>query len=50
MNEALREFERRYPGLDQMMIPWAEGMGPKEVREPLTWFAREVMPAFRPGR
>ena len=24
---------------DQMMIHWAEGMGPKEFREQLTWFA-----------
>ena len=29
-----------------MMIHWAEGMGPKEFKEQLTWFAREVMPAF----
>ena len=29
---------------------WAEGTGSKEFGEQLTWFAREVMPAFRPGR
>jgi alkanesulfonate monooxygenase SsuD/methylene tetrahydromethanopterin reductase-like flavin-dependent oxidoreductase (luciferase family) len=44
--EGIRYFESRYPGLDQMMIHWAEGMGPKEFKEQLTWFAREVMPAF----
>jgi alkanesulfonate monooxygenase SsuD/methylene tetrahydromethanopterin reductase-like flavin-dependent oxidoreductase (luciferase family) len=45
--EGIREFERRYPGLDQVMIHWAEGMPPKEFKEQLTWFARDVMPAFR---
>jgi len=44
--EGIRHFEQTYPGLDQMMIHWAEGMGPKEFKEQLTWFAREVMPAF----
>jgi alkanesulfonate monooxygenase SsuD/methylene tetrahydromethanopterin reductase-like flavin-dependent oxidoreductase (luciferase family) len=44
--EHIREFEARYPGLDQMMIHWAEGMPPKEFKEQLTQFAREVMPAF----
>jgi len=48
--EALREFERRSPGLAQVMIPWAEGMGPKEFREPRTRLAREGMPAFHPRR
>jgi hypothetical protein len=32
-----------------MMIHWAEGMGPKEFKEQLAWFAREVMPAFTKG-
>jgi hypothetical protein len=31
--EQIREFEARYPGLDQMMIHWAEGMPPKEFKE-----------------
>ena len=44
--EQIREIERRYPGLDQMMIHWAEGMPPKEFKEQLARFAREVMPAF----
>jgi len=44
--EGIRHFEATYPGLDQMMIHWAEGMGPKEFKEQLSWFAREVMPAF----
>jgi len=45
--EQIREFEARYPGLDQMMIHWAEGMPPAEFKEQLRWFAREVMPAFK---
>jgi alkanesulfonate monooxygenase SsuD/methylene tetrahydromethanopterin reductase-like flavin-dependent oxidoreductase (luciferase family) len=45
--EQIKEFEARYPGLEQMMIHWAEGMSPKDFKEQLRWFAREVMPAFR---
>lgn len=45
--EYIREFEARYPGLDQMMIHWAEGMPPEEFKEQLTWFAKDVMPAFK---
>jgi len=44
--EIIREFEARYPGLEQMMVHWAEGMPPKEFKEQLIWFARDVMPAF----
>jgi hypothetical protein len=29
------------------MIHWAEGIPPKEFKEQLRWFAKEVMPAFR---
>jgi hypothetical protein len=28
------------------MIHWAEGLSPKDFKEQLRWFAREVMPAF----
>jgi alkanesulfonate monooxygenase SsuD/methylene tetrahydromethanopterin reductase-like flavin-dependent oxidoreductase (luciferase family) len=45
--EQIKEFEATYPGLDQMMIHWAEGMSPKDFKEQLRWFAREVMPAFQ---
>jgi alkanesulfonate monooxygenase SsuD/methylene tetrahydromethanopterin reductase-like flavin-dependent oxidoreductase (luciferase family) len=44
--EQIRDFEARYPGLDQMMIHWAEGMPRREFAEQLAWFARDVMPAF----
>ena len=43
----IKEFEARYPGCDQMMLHWAEGLPPKEFKEQLRWFAHEVMPAFR---
>jgi alkanesulfonate monooxygenase SsuD/methylene tetrahydromethanopterin reductase-like flavin-dependent oxidoreductase (luciferase family) len=43
----IKEMESRYPGMDQMMIHWAEGLSPKEFTEQLQRFAREVMPAFR---
>ncbi len=45
--DALREFEARYPGLDQVMLHWAEGLPADEFQEQLLRFAREVMPAFR---
>jgi alkanesulfonate monooxygenase SsuD/methylene tetrahydromethanopterin reductase-like flavin-dependent oxidoreductase (luciferase family) len=46
--DSIKTFEARYPGLDQMMIHWAEGTPPAEFKEQLRRFAREVMPAFRP--
>jgi hypothetical protein len=36
-----------YPGLEHFMIHWAEGMSPKDFKEQLTWFAKDVMPAFK---
>ena len=44
--EGIKEVEAKYPGLDHMMVHWAEGIPPKEFKEQLRWFAREVMPAF----
>ncbi len=29
------------------MIHWAEGIGPKEFKEQLKWFARDVRSAFK---
>ncbi|MEX2146130.1 MAG: LLM class flavin-dependent oxidoreductase [Candidatus Rokuibacteriota bacterium] len=43
----IKEMQARYPGMDQMMIHWAEGLSPEEFTEQLQRFAREVMPAFR---
>ncbi len=45
--EVIKEFEARYPGLDQVMLHWTEGLTPREFTEQLHRFAREVMPAFR---
>jgi alkanesulfonate monooxygenase SsuD/methylene tetrahydromethanopterin reductase-like flavin-dependent oxidoreductase (luciferase family) len=45
--DKIRSIEAKYPGLDQLMIHWAEGIPPREFQEQLRWFAREVMPAFR---
>ena len=42
----LKEVERRYPGLDHVMIGWAIGTPRDLMVEQLTRFAREVMPAF----
>jgi alkanesulfonate monooxygenase SsuD/methylene tetrahydromethanopterin reductase-like flavin-dependent oxidoreductase (luciferase family) len=42
----LKELERRYPGLDHVMIAWAIGTPRDDMVEQLTRFAREVMPAF----
>ncbi len=43
----LKELERRYPGLEHIMIAWALGTPRALMIEQLTRFAREVMPAFR---
>jgi alkanesulfonate monooxygenase SsuD/methylene tetrahydromethanopterin reductase-like flavin-dependent oxidoreductase (luciferase family) len=45
--DEITRFEARYPGLDQMMLHWAEGIPPAEFKEQLRWFAKDVMPAFR---
>jgi alkanesulfonate monooxygenase SsuD/methylene tetrahydromethanopterin reductase-like flavin-dependent oxidoreductase (luciferase family) len=42
----IREYEARYPGLEQLMLHWPEGVPPGEFIEQLRWFARDVMPAF----
>jgi len=43
----LKDVERRYPGLDHVMIGWALGTPRDLMIEQLTRFAQEVMPAFR---
>jgi alkanesulfonate monooxygenase SsuD/methylene tetrahydromethanopterin reductase-like flavin-dependent oxidoreductase (luciferase family) len=45
--DGIREIEARYPGLEDFMVHWAEGLPPREFAEQLRWFARDVMPAFR---
>ncbi|HVH79545.1 MAG TPA: LLM class flavin-dependent oxidoreductase, partial [Stellaceae bacterium] len=43
----IKSIEAKYPGLEDFMIHWAEGLSPAEFTEQLRWFAREVMPAFK---
>ncbi len=50
MIEGIKSIEAKYPGLDSFMIHWAEGLGPKEFKEQLRWFAKDVMPAFSAKR
>jgi len=45
--EGIKSIEARYPGLEHYMIHFAEGLSLREFTEQLSWFAREVMPAFR---
>ena len=44
--ETLREFEEKYPGLEDIILQWPEGMPWREVSGQLEIFSREVMPAF----
>ncbi len=44
--EFLKETERQYPGLEHIVLHWAEGMPREEFMEQLRRFAREVMPEF----
>ena len=42
----LKDLEKKYPGLEHVILHWAEGMPRAEFMEQLGVFAREVMPAF----
>ena len=44
--DRLREVEQRYPGLEDIILQWPEGMPWLEFRQQLTLFTGEVMPAF----
>lgn len=44
--ENLREMENKYPGLEHIILHWAEGMPSDLFLEQLEVFAKEVMPAF----
>jgi alkanesulfonate monooxygenase SsuD/methylene tetrahydromethanopterin reductase-like flavin-dependent oxidoreductase (luciferase family) len=46
----IREYEAKYPGLEQLMLHWPEGVPPGLFMEQLRWFARDVMPEFLPRR
>ncbi len=42
----LRELEHKYPGLEHIILHWAEGMPRAEFMEQIRLFADEVMPEF----
>jgi alkanesulfonate monooxygenase SsuD/methylene tetrahydromethanopterin reductase-like flavin-dependent oxidoreductase (luciferase family) len=44
--DGIKSIEAKYPGLEHFMMHWAEGLSPREFKEQLRWFARDVMPAF----
>jgi hypothetical protein len=45
--DGIKSIEAKYPGLENFMIHWAEGLGPKEFQDQLRRFAKDVMPAFK---
>jgi alkanesulfonate monooxygenase SsuD/methylene tetrahydromethanopterin reductase-like flavin-dependent oxidoreductase (luciferase family) len=45
--EGIKSIEAKYPGLENFMIHWAEGLTPAEFKDQLRWFAKDVMPAFK---
>jgi hypothetical protein len=46
--ERIRELEAEYPGLEQIILHWPEGMPADEWKTQLRLFARDVMPSFAP--
>jgi len=42
----IRDLEEKYPGLEDLMLQWPEGMPWPEFRDQLSIFAKDVMPAF----
>jgi alkanesulfonate monooxygenase SsuD/methylene tetrahydromethanopterin reductase-like flavin-dependent oxidoreductase (luciferase family) len=44
--DGIKSIEAKYPGLEDFMIHWAEGIPPEEFKQQLHLFATEVMPAF----
>ena len=44
--DGIKSIEAKYPGLEDFMIHWAEGLPPDEFKDQLRRFAEEVMPAF----
>ncbi|HIM37039.1 MAG TPA: LLM class flavin-dependent oxidoreductase, partial [Dehalococcoidia bacterium] len=44
--EMLRDYEEKYPGMEDVVLHWPEGMPWLEFKDQLTLFAERVMPAF----
>ena len=47
--DGIKSIEEKYPGLEDFMIHWAEGLSPNEFEDQLRRFAQDVMPAFTGG-
>ena len=45
--EFLKETQEKYPGLEQIVLHWAEGLSWPEFKQQIEMFAREVMPHFQ---
>jgi alkanesulfonate monooxygenase SsuD/methylene tetrahydromethanopterin reductase-like flavin-dependent oxidoreductase (luciferase family) len=45
----LKAYEAEYPGLDQVVMHWPEGIPPREFLDQLSRFAEDVMPHFKPA-
>ena len=45
----LKKMEDKYPGLENIILHWPEGMPRDEYLYQLTTFAKEVMPHFVTG-
>jgi len=45
--DGIKSIASKYPGLEDFMVHWAEGLSVKEFKEQLRWFARDVMPALQ---
>jgi alkanesulfonate monooxygenase SsuD/methylene tetrahydromethanopterin reductase-like flavin-dependent oxidoreductase (luciferase family) len=48
MVDYLKDIERRYPGLEHLMLGFPFGATAAHFKEQLTRFAHEVLPAFQP--
>ncbi len=44
--DGIKSIEAKYPGMEDFMVHWAEGLSPTAFEDQLRWFARDVMPAF----
>ena len=44
--DGIRSIEAKYPGLEDFMVHWAEGLSPAEFKDQLRRFAHDAMPAF----
>src|SRR5216683_2182796 len=46
--ERLQELQTRYPGLEEVHVGQVVGTDEQVILEQLEWFARDVMPVFKP--